>query len=59
MLNFFRDKDPSIYRMTDQERSFIAQNKLKNNFFMPRLIGELFKEIDELVVVTDLLPPVQ
>ncbi|MDD3147774.1 MAG: hypothetical protein PHD82_10755 [Candidatus Riflebacteria bacterium] len=59
MLNFFRDKDPSIYRMTDQERSFIAQNKLKNNFFMPRLIGELFKEIDEFVVVTDLLPPVQ
>lgn len=59
MQTYFRDKDASIYRMTDQERSFIDQNKLQESFFMPGLINELFAEIDEFVVVIDKQPLVQ
>ena len=53
MHDFFKDKDPSIYRMTEQERGFIAQNKLTENFFVLKLTGKLFKEIDEFVNVLD------
>ncbi|KAF1083015.1 MAG: hypothetical protein GQF41_0782 [Candidatus Rifleibacterium amylolyticum] len=50
---FFKDRDASICRMADQERSFIATNKLTENFFVLDLTGKLFKEIDEYVNVLD------
>ncbi len=51
--NYFRDKDPSIFRMAVQERSFIANNSLPENFFVLRLTGRLFKEIDDYRNVLD------
>lgn len=51
MEKSFKEKDPTIFRMTDQERSFISHNKLKANFFTPRLAYELFSEIDKYVVI--------
>jgi len=42
----FRDKDPTIFRMADQERSLIAQDKIRQSYFTPRLANELFTEID-------------
>ncbi|MDD2997896.1 MAG: hypothetical protein PHV05_02470 [Candidatus Riflebacteria bacterium] len=51
--NFCKEKDPSIYRMADQEKNFIAQNKLKENFFILRLTNELFKDIDKFVAILD------
>jgi hypothetical protein len=51
--NYFRDKDPSIFRMAAQERGFIANNSLPQNFFVLRLTGKLFKEIDDYVNVLD------
>lgn len=50
---FFKDRDASICRMAEQERSFIAANKLVENFFVLGLTGKLFKEIDEFVNVLD------
>ena len=49
--NFFKDKDLSIFRMAAQERGFIANNSLLENFFILRLTGRLFKEIDEYVKI--------
>ncbi len=51
MEKAFRDKDPTIFRMASQERSLIAQNKLKQSYFTPRLANELFKEIDEYLKI--------
>ncbi len=51
--NFFKDKDPSIFRMAAQERDFIANESLPANFFVLRLTGKLFKEIDEYVTILD------
>lgn len=53
MQKFFADKDPSIYRMIDQEKAFIAQNKLRENYFVLKLTNDLFKDIDEFLVVLD------
>ncbi|EKD83612.1 MAG: hypothetical protein ACD_39C00566G0002 [uncultured bacterium] len=53
MQDFFKDRDASICRMAEQERSFIAANKLVESFFVLDLTGKLFKEIDEYVNVLD------
>ena len=53
MREFFKDKDHSIFRMTEQESGFIAQNRLKESFFVLDLTEKLFKEIDEYVNVLD------
>lgn len=49
----FKDKDASVTRMIDQERAFIEQNRLKENFFLPRLTNDLFKEVDKFITVLD------
>jgi hypothetical protein len=49
----FQTADPSIYRLADQELSFISQNSLKQNFFMLKLTGELFKGIDDYTAILD------
>ena len=49
----FKDKDASITRMIDQERAFIKQNRMKENFFLPRLTNDLFKGIDKFITVLD------
>ncbi|HAE40533.1 MAG TPA: hypothetical protein DCG57_18155 [Candidatus Riflebacteria bacterium] len=50
---FFKNKDASIYRMAQQERDFIAANRLAESFFVVSLTGKLFKEIDDYVNVLD------
>ncbi len=50
---FFKDRDASVCRMAEQERSFIAANRLVENFFVLDLTSKLFKEIDEYVNVLD------
>lgn len=50
---FFKDKDLSVYRMAQQERNFIATDKLTENFFVLQLTDSLFREIDDYVNILD------
>ncbi len=53
ICTFFRDKDLSVYRMAEQERNFIATDKLSENFLTLQLTNQLFKEINDYVNILD------
>lgn len=53
MQTAFRDADPSIFRLADQEKTFITAGNLKDRFFMLKLTGELFATIDKFLTVLD------
>jgi hypothetical protein len=47
MIAFFNEKDSAIKRMAILERSFIASNEIKTRYFVPKLLHELFTEVEE------------
>ncbi len=49
----FRETDPSIFRLADQEQGFINNNNLKEQFFVLKLSGELCTTIDEYLAILD------
>ncbi len=53
VLESFRESDPAIFRMADQEQDFINKNSLKENFFILKLTNELFTAIDQYVDILD------
>ncbi|HNW10344.1 MAG TPA: hypothetical protein PLK58_16175 [Candidatus Rifleibacterium sp.] len=53
MQTAFREADPSIFRLADQEKTFITAGNLKDRFFMLKLTGELFATIDKFLTVLD------
>lgn len=53
MQTAFRDADPSIFRLADQEKTFITAGNLKDRFFMLKLTGELFTAIDKFMTILD------
>ena len=53
MKAYFKEKDPSICRLIDQEKCFISGNKLEQKYFVLRLTNELFNEIEEFSNILD------
>lgn len=53
ILESFRESDPAIFRMANQEKDFISKNSLKENFFILKLTDELFTAIDQYVDILD------
>lgn len=53
MQTAFREADPSIFRLADQEKTFITAGNLKDRFFMLKLTGELFTAIDKFMTILD------
>ncbi len=53
MQTAFREADPSIFRLADQEKTFMTAGNLKERFFMLKLTGELFTAIDKFLAVLD------
>lgn len=52
MRTYFAERDPSIERMAAQEQIFIGQNILKDKYFIPRYINELFEEFETLAGIS-------
>ncbi len=47
MIEFYGTRDASIKRMAILERGFIASNEIKTRYFVPKLLHELFTDIEE------------
>ena len=47
MIEFYEEKDLAIMRMAMLEKTFINSNEIKSRYFVPRLLNELFTEIEE------------
>ena len=52
MNEYFAERDPAIQRMALQERGYIAANNIEDKYFLPRMLKELFADIEAFAAIT-------